>query len=249
MLTQDFALRLKTPLGEDGSFTGYASTYGGPPDLVGDIVDPGAFTQSVKHQPPQGYPLLWSHRPDEPIGLAKVSDDPKGLKVDGSLLLADPAAQRAYAHLKNGSIRAMSIGYDVPYGEGKVLYSDDGTRTLKEIKLYEVSLVAIPANPKAQVTAVKSLDDVHQVLHSLRGATDPGIVAQLRQIDGELKRLLPGRKNYLCACDCPECTAGDCLGCSNPDCEDTNCEANFVDDAEELAALKKFAVSLKALAS
>jgi hypothetical protein len=88
----------------------------------------------------------------------------------------------------------MSIGYDIATGQGKVAYSDDGTRTLKEIKLYEISLVAIPANPKATVTSVKSLGDVQQILHSLRGATDPGIVAQLRQIDGELRRLLPGAR-------------------------------------------------------
>jgi HK97 family phage prohead protease len=241
MLTQDFSLKLKL-LDDAGTFTGYASTYGGPADLVGDIIEPGAFAQSIAQQG-KGYPLLWSHRPDEPIGLAKVSDDPKGLKVDGSLVLADPAAQRAYTHLKAGTIRGMSIGYDVPHGEGKILYSDDGTRTLKEIKLYEISLVAIPANPKAQVTSVKSLPDVMSVLRGLRDATDPAIVAQLRSIDAELKRLL--RKDSNCQCDCPECISGNCINCTNPDCIDPNCEANWV--AAELAALKSFDVSLKRL--
>jgi HK97 family phage prohead protease len=243
MLTQDFTLRLKSVDDAAGTFSGYASTYGGPPDLVGDIIEPGAFRQSIAHQG-NGFPLLWSHRPDEPIGLAKVSDDPKGLKVDGSLVMGDPAAQRAHMHMKAGTVRGLSIGYDVPYGEGKVLYSDDGSRTLKEIKLYEISLVAIPANPKAGITNVKSLGDVQQVLRSVRDVKDAEVVAQLRGINTELKRLLA--KDALCQCDCPECVAGGCLGCSNSDCNDPNCDANWTDEAE-LAALKTFAASLKAL--
>ena len=49
MLTQDFQLRLKS-LDDAGSFSGFASTYGGPPDLVGDIIEPGAFAQSIAQQ-------------------------------------------------------------------------------------------------------------------------------------------------------------------------------------------------------
>jgi HK97 family phage prohead protease len=188
MLTQDFPLRLKA-MDDSGTFTGYASTYGGPPDLVGDIIEPGAFAQSIASQG-KGYPLLWSHRTDEPIGLAKVSDDAKGLVVNGSLVLADPAAQRAHTHLKANTVRGMSIGYDIPRGQGKVTYSDDGTRTLKEIKLYEISLVAIPANPKAQVTSVKSLTDVEHVLRTITDASDADVVRQLKSIDVQLKRLL-----------------------------------------------------------
>ena len=245
MFTQDFPLRqLKVP-DNSGVFTGYAATYGGEPDLVGDVIEPGAFAQSIARQG-KGYPLLWAHRTDEPIGMAKVSDDPtKGLLVNGSLVLADPAAQRAYTHMKAGTVRGMSIGYDVPRGQGKVTYSDDGTRTLKEIKLYEISLVAIPANPKAQVTSVKSLSDVEHVLRSITDASDADVVHQLKSIDAQLRRLL-SRKDSNCECDCPECQAGTCADCSDPDCVDENCDANFA-DVEELAALKQLATSLKSL--
>src|SRR5271170_3012225 len=149
MLTQDFTLRLKQLPDEDGTFTGYGSTYGGPPDLVGDIIEPGAFQQSIAQQG-KGLPLLWSHRTDQPIGS------------------------------------------DVPHGQGKVSYADDGTRTLKEIKLYEISLVAIPANPRAQITAVKSLADCEHVVRALRDATEPDALFALKSIDRELKRLLAG---------------------------------------------------------
>jgi HK97 family phage prohead protease len=245
MLTQDFSLQLKA-VDKEGTFTGFASTYNNV-DLVGDAVMPGSFTKSIQLQG-DGYPVLWCHDQSQPLGIGKIRDDPKGLIIDGKLTMADPNAQRVLAHMKSGSVRGLSIGYDLPRSPDKTSYAEDGTRILREIKLFEVSLVSIPANPKAMVTAVKSLSDVERVLHGLRDASEPAVVAQLRQIDAELKRLLPGRKNALCECTCEECQSGDCEGCTNPDCEDINCEGNFA-DAEEVAALKEFAASLKSLAA
>src|SRR5258707_11713218 len=132
MLTRDFSLKVKA-LDDSGTFTGYASTYGPAADMVGDVIE-NAYAQSIASQG-NGYPLLWSHLQSEPLGLAKVSDSAAGLVVNGSLLMSDPAAQRAYAHLKAGSIKGLSIGYTLPNGAGKVTYADDGTRTLKEVHL------------------------------------------------------------------------------------------------------------------
>src|SRR5689334_17899832 len=117
METRDFQLRVKS-LDDSGVFVGYASTYGPPADLVGDICEAGCFKQSIQQQG-KGFPLLWSHMPSEPVGIARVSDSKEGLVVDGSLVLSDPAAQRAHAHLKAGSIKGLSIGFTVPRGEGK----------------------------------------------------------------------------------------------------------------------------------
>jgi Escherichia/Staphylococcus phage prohead protease len=105
MLTHDFPMKVKA-LDDTGAFTGYASTYGPPADMVGDVVMPGAFTKAIQVQG-NGYPLLWSHMQSEPIGLAKVSDSKDGLVCNGQLLLSDPAAQRAYEHLKAGSIKGF----------------------------------------------------------------------------------------------------------------------------------------------
>ena len=190
MLTYDFQLKVKA-LDDTGAFSGYASTYGPPADLCGDIVEPGAFKQAIQQQG-KGYPLLWAHLQSEPLGLARVSDSTTGLVVDGSLLMKDPAAQRAYDHLRLGSFKGISIGYSVPSGAGKVMYADDGTRTLKEIRLHEISLVAVPANSRATVTAVKALPDVRNVLRSLRDGDIEDGLAELLDIDREIKRLLVG---------------------------------------------------------
>lgn len=242
---RDFALRIKA-MDNTGAFSGFASTYGQPADLVGDVVEPGAFKQSIVQQG-LGFPLLWAHKQDEPIGLAKVSDSSSGLMVEGTLLMADPAAQRAYAHIKAGTIRGISIGFSLPRDGGKVSYSNDGTRILKEIHLHEISLVAVPANPRAQVVSVKTLGDVQRVLAAVRDPSDPEVLAQLRTVNSEMTRLL--RKSALCACDCDECVAGDCADCSNADCVDPNCEGSMQTAAaeEELAALKGLELELKKL--
>jgi HK97 family phage prohead protease len=189
MDTRDFALKVKA-LEDSGSFSGFASSYGDPPDYVGDVIEPGAFKQAIAQQG-RGYPLLWAHQQSEPVGIARISDSQSGLVVDGELLLDDPAAVRAHRHLKAGSIKGLSIGFTVPRGQGKSSYRDDGVRVLREVHLHEISLVAVPANPRATVTSVKTLGDVRHVLTSLRdGDVDDDELSELDAIDRELKRLL-----------------------------------------------------------
>ena len=242
-LTKDFHLKVKA-VGDAGTFTGYAATYGNT-DLVGDVIAPGAFTKAIQGQG-AGYPLLWGHDQTQPLGVGQIADSTAGLTVSGRMVMGDPAARRAMAHLKAGSIKGLSIGFQVPDGKNKSEYQDDGTRLLKEIRLHEISLVACPANPLATITSVKSLQDVSRVLGSL----DPAAVDKksLLQLSATLRKLLAGTKDDLCECPCDSCVAGDCDSCSNPDCEDENCSGCADDDdPEELAALQQLAADLAGL--
>jgi HK97 family phage prohead protease len=188
METRNFAWKIKS-VSDDGSgtFTGWASTYGNT-DLGGDVVAPGAFAKSIADQG-DGVTLLWQHRTDQPIGRGKLSDQQSGLAINGKLLMSDPVARRAYEHLKAGTVRGLSIGYDPM----KSTPRPDGGRTLNEVKLYEVSLVTFPMNQAATITGVKQLPDVLQVLEGLSAADldDDETVDQLHAIDCALKRLLP----------------------------------------------------------
>ena len=186
METKDFQLRIKA-LSEEGAFTGLAAVYDAV-DLVGDSIQPGAFAKAIGDQG-RGFPLLWAHRQDEPIGLGTVEDSKAGLVVHGQLLMDDPAAARAHAHLKAGTVRGLSIGFSTP--AGGVEYRD-GIRYLKAIRLHEISVVAVPAAPRAQVTSVKSLMDVQTILRTIRAGAglEDGMLEQLRAIDGELKQIL-----------------------------------------------------------
>lgn len=186
METRDFKLQIKA-LSEEGAFTGLAAVYS-ELDLVGDVILPGAFAKSIGDQG-RGFPLLFAHRQDEPIGIGQVEDSKPGLLIHGQLLMDDPAAVRAYRHMKNGSMKGLSIGFRVPNPQA-VEYRDD-IRYLKQVQLFEVSLVAIPAAPKAQVISVKSLSDVRMLLRSIKAdGVEADVLQELREIDRELKGLL-----------------------------------------------------------
>lgn len=149
--SKDIVLELKA-LGEDGRFAGYASVF----DVVDsqrDVVRKGAFAASLMAR---GYPvqLLWQHQWENPIGvLERMFEDGRGLYVEGRLLLEVARAKEAYALLKAGAMRGMSIGYNVKRARRD---PETGVRELLEVALWEVSLVTMPANQDAQVTVVKA---------------------------------------------------------------------------------------------
>jgi HK97 family phage prohead protease len=103
--------------------------------------------------------LIFNHDSSEPIGVARLADSPKGLRVNGQLVLAVSRAKEIYELLRARAIKGLSFGYDTI----KSRLGTGGVRELLEVKLYEMSLVAVPANPMAQVTAVKSGDVSEQV--------------------------------------------------------------------------------------
>jgi len=152
----DVALQLKN-VQDSGEFEGYGSVFN-IKDSAGDIVQAGAFQKSLEQwRAKNQYPaMLWQHDTREPIGVyTEIKEDAHGLYVKGRLLIDDdPLARRAHAHLKAGSISGLSIGYllnDFEYDKGK-----DGW-ILKEIDLWEVSLVTFPANDEARIAEVKQL--------------------------------------------------------------------------------------------
>lgn len=153
--TLDFHLAIKaTDAAEEGSFEGLASPFGGKADSYGDVVDPGAYIDSlIKHKRNGTMPvMLWSHNPDEPIGVWKdFSETPNGLYGKGQLLKGIRRADEVHLMLKAGAVRGLSIGYREIEGE-----QDGDVYRLKKLDLHEVSIVAFPAAPRARVTTVKS---------------------------------------------------------------------------------------------
>jgi len=147
-------LKIKS-LSETGEFEGYGSVFG-VKDSYSDIVVRGAFTKSLAKWKEKGSmpAMLWQHKTDEPIGIyTEMSEDENGLVLKGRLLIDDdPLAKRAYAHLKAGSIKGLSIGYSLNEYDYD---SEKDAFILKDIDLWEVSLVTFPANEAAQIVDVK----------------------------------------------------------------------------------------------
>jgi HK97 family phage prohead protease len=134
---------------ENGEFTGLASVYG-IKDHGDDVVVKGAFSRTINNH--QGVvKLLWQHDTRTPIGLGEISDTDKGLQIKGKLNLNVQAGKEAYELLKQKAVDGLSIGYDPVDWEYK-----DGARYLKEIRLWEVSVVTFPMNPESLVADVKA---------------------------------------------------------------------------------------------
>ena len=153
----DFDLEVK--LAEDGDTPGTIEGYGSMFNLMdrgGDMVMPGAFKKSLKEwkKLKQLPSMLWSHDMSMPIGLwTSMEEDDKGLKLKGELILDVPQAAAAHALLKRKAVKGLSIGYRTRDYE---IDRTTGVRKLKDVELFEVSLVSIPMLAEAQVTGVKT---------------------------------------------------------------------------------------------
>lgn len=144
---KQFAFDLKST-GEAGEIEGYGSTFWNV-DSGGDRVASGAFAASIKAKMPR---MLWQHDPDKPIGKwVSAEEDNNGLRVKGRLALGTDQGRNAYELVKEGVLDSLSIGYRTikSFNEGNI-------RVLKELDLWEVSLVTFPANDAALITSVKS---------------------------------------------------------------------------------------------
>lgn len=139
---------------KDVSISGYLSTFVGttPSDRDGDYVMDGAFNDTLaefKRNPV----MLYDHRNSVPFlagSFTKIGTTAQGLSVEGKLSNAPDIASVRFK-VAEGHLKTMSMG-------GIFYYADDG-RGIKMVRLFEGSLVPIPANPDAMFN-VRSLSVV-----------------------------------------------------------------------------------------
>ena len=144
-----FSFELKK-LNDDGTFDGYAATFN-KVDAGGDKILPGAFKKTLREK--KKFPMHWYHDVRDPVGEIALKEDSRGLKAEGELLKDDiNKARELYAAMKKTETvaRQLSIGYDAVKKE-----FEGDVRILKEIKLYEVSIVTFGMDQEANITAVK----------------------------------------------------------------------------------------------
>lgn len=153
-----FPLEIKEA-SDNGTFKGYGSVFG-VRDSDSDILVKGAFHKSLSAWSEKGKnpPMLWQHSQKDPIGYYSVMrEDDGGLYVEGNILLDVQKGKEAYALLKNGVVTGLSIGFMTKDSEYD---SRTKARMIKEVELFEVSLVTMPANDAARVSFVKAADGI-----------------------------------------------------------------------------------------
>jgi len=152
-------------LSEHGTFSGYGSVFNNE-DFQNDVVQPGAFASSLeRHTANDTMPaLLLHHDSQRPCGVyTVVKEDRRGLYVEGELLLSTTDGRDAYELLKAGALTGLSVGYQTIREE---FDHSQKVNFLKEVDLWEISLVTFPANDQARVSSVKTPRDFEKFLCS-----------------------------------------------------------------------------------
>jgi len=153
---------------ESGEIEGYGSTFGGEPDSYGDVIAPGAYSDSLAaHKSAGTMPkMFWQHDSREPIGKwFEAKEDSKGLFLRGKLNMGVQRAREAYELLKERDIDGLSIGYRI---KEYSVDTDTGVWTLEKIDLREVSIVSIGANDNATIASVKATKAAHELSDRLK---------------------------------------------------------------------------------
>lgn len=129
-------------------------------DRLGDVVVPTGVTYK------NPTPLLWQHQRDKPVGTVKFDAPTEaGVMFEASIPhIEEPGALKdrvdeAWQSVKSGLVTAVSIGFR-PI-EGAVERIKGGGIKFLRTEIFELSLVTIPANAGAIVTAIKSIDQQH----------------------------------------------------------------------------------------
>jgi len=171
-MLEHFACGLEVKFASDDvasmTFNGYGAVFGNI-DANGDVINKGAFRDTLREaRKTKNWPAMLSQHGGwgmdaesmTPIGIwTDMEEDEVGLKVEGKLA-ETPRGREIYTLMKMAprpAINGLSIGYRIKeFSLGTK--PDEPRRTLKKIDLLEVSPVTFPANLKARVAAVKSIE-------------------------------------------------------------------------------------------
>ena len=147
--------------GDGMTFVGLAAAFNSPSQPLPFIerIAPGAFTRSLRSR--NEIKLFVNHDTSRVLaskraGTLRLSESDRGLEVEADLPDTTDGRDMAVL-LKRGDIDSMSFGFSVP--KGGDAWSDDGQeRTLREVRLHEVSIVTGWPAYEATAATVRSLD-------------------------------------------------------------------------------------------
>lgn len=171
------------------TFEGIASSVDAPymvRDMFGEFsetVARGAFNRTIKQK--DDVRLLVNH---SGVPLARTKSKTLSLTADphlrsvATLDPANPTVQEIRSAMDRGDLDQMSIGFRVKDQE----WNDDYTeRVIREVELFDVSVVTYPANP-ATSASMRSFDDLMRAL-----TADDFDEDELRRLIAHAESLLP----------------------------------------------------------
>lgn len=139
----------------------YASTK--DKDRWWDVVEPKAFASALERYMTNPIVLL-QHKSDKPIGVVEEAEiDDNWLRIKAKI---SQNTDWVVDLIKNWVLRAFSIWYSVKDYDTDVReladWSYDMTNIIKDLELYEISVVSVPMNPYALSKSVEDLLEVEE---------------------------------------------------------------------------------------
>lgn len=178
---------------------GYAAVFDEPYtvwDWLGEyteLIEPGSFTKTLSERDDvrllvnhDGLPLARTKS-----GTLTLSQDDVGLYMEAELDATDPDVAAVVPKMRRGDLDEMSFAFQVVQQQ----WSPDFTeRHVKEVKLFDVSLVTFPANPATTAwmrmeNLAAELDRLNDdvLLAASRNVADPTVIERLTSRLGALR--------------------------------------------------------------
>ena len=156
---KEFAVKELSYNGESRTISGYAAIFNNR-DKAGDILLKGCFAKSIQDRGPESQAndkiiMLWQHDQHEQIGkISVLIEDEKGLYFEAVIDDVERGNQ-AIKQLESGTLNQFSIGYS--YVWEKCEYDQERDAFIvKEVVLYEISVVSIGCNGETEYLGLKS---------------------------------------------------------------------------------------------
>lgn len=158
---------LASPLQEEGRVvSGWASTV--DVDREGDVVVPSGMQAELP------LPLLWNHDPNTIIGaITEIKAHAQGVRIKAKIVTGTARADEAWTLFRAGALTSFSVCF-------KGLKSEPlpgGARRWVSWALYEVSAVAVPANPHARVESVSNAKHLPAEQKVIPRSDDPRVLS------------------------------------------------------------------------
>lgn len=182
-------LRQKNDTGEAPKLVGYAAVFNqetvliprdamwaGSPE-VREVIEPGAFTKTIAEGDIRA---VWNHNTDIVLGRTrnktlKLWEDANGLGNEIEPPATALVRDMVFSPIDRGDVDQMSIGFWIIREDEEK--RDNGAILvfrIKEVKLMEVSPVAIPAYPQTSISArsMERIEDYFEEFRQLRQAAE-----------------------------------------------------------------------------
>lgn len=150
---------LRAAEGDDLALVGYAATFNTPTVIAGkgtftEVIAPGAFTRALAEK--QDVTCLFNHDANKVLGRTAsgtltLEQDSIGLKFRCQLDPTNTEHRNIHSSVKRGDINSCSFAF-LPHGENGESWNGT-TRTLKDVDLFDASIVTRSAYPGTSVQA------------------------------------------------------------------------------------------------